>query len=635
MKKRNRCLRVVLCLILGWACLLGCEGNISQTKNTKHGGVLYIGVETPFHGLDVLGLPGSGSLFPATVMLNSAIQEPLFRMDEAGNLIPVLGLSAAPSENGEQWDVTLRQNVSFHDGTAFNADAVVHHWKRMLNPENNFRGRKLIQPVQRVEKVDDYTVRFILAHHWAPFLKVISDELYLFNFIPSPRAVEEGVHDRKPVGTGPFKYSKWNGGDHYIVLKNPNYWRRDKPLLNKIVFRTVPDHQTRYASLASGQLDAITLDRGHLIKKSQKDPSLYTYYYERNGAETIRLNTRKPPLDDVRVRQALALANDQRLHIKLIYGDSIPFIQHPFGQWFKCLDNGYLEHDLERARQLISDYGRKVELEYVHTNTSRGRNTGEMLQQLYKKIGVSLNPIGLSIGPHVKKMITGDFQLASSRIYESNDLGPALYNRFHSNSPSNHSGYRNPHMDELLEAQRTEIDPEKRSGILCKIARRLNTDVPFLYRGGRRQNIVARKKIRNLVDGSKSRIDLGAAWIDEVVKFNIAAFEIEKKARISVDCTDPGDVEAVKAVILGAWEGKDDWGAAVSFTFKEDDSVISLRTGSTTSTTKYIICGQDVHWATERGAKVVASVGEGKESLEGEWRFGTYSGKFTLAAMKQ
>ncbi len=377
--------------------LTGCGENKSRTGINKNGGVLYIGVETEFHGMDVLGLAGSGALLPAPAMLNSTIQEPLFRMDKSGNLIPVLGLSAVPSENGEKWDVTLRQGVSFHDGTPFNADAVVHHWKRILSPENKYRGRAMIQPIQRVEKVDDYTVRFILAHPWAPFPNVISDELYLFAFIPSPNAVDKGVHNRKPVGTGPFKYEKWNGGDHYIVLKNRAYWQQGKPALDKIVFRVIEDHQTRYASLIADQLDVIAMDRGSLLKKAENDSSLDTSYYDTNGAEVIRINTRNPPLDDIRVRRALAYANDQQLHIKMVYGGSIPFVRNPFGGSFECADEGYPAHDLERARRLISEYGENVELECVHTNTLRGRAMGEMLQQLYKKIGVTLAPVGLRL----------------------------------------------------------------------------------------------------------------------------------------------------------------------------------------------------------------------------------------------
>jgi len=92
----------------------------------------------------------------------------------------------------------------------------------------------------------------------------------IFDYFPS--AIVEGTHNKKPVGTGPFKYYKWNAGDHFIVLKNDRYWQPMKPFLDKVVFRTIPDHQTRYASLISGQIDAIMLDRGNLIQKAKDDP---------------------------------------------------------------------------------------------------------------------------------------------------------------------------------------------------------------------------------------------------------------------------------------------------------------------------------------------------------------------------
>jgi len=372
------------------------------------------------------------------------------------------------------------------------------------------------------------------------------------------------------------------------------------------------------------------LDRGNLIQKAKNDPSYYTYHTEESGAEIVRINMRKPPLDDIRVRQALALANNQELHIKMVYGDSIPFIHHPFGEWFKCVDDGYPKHDLERAKQLIAEYVKPVEIECVHTNTSRGRNTGELLQQLYKKIGVTLNPIGLSTGPHIRKVMSGDYQLATSRIYSANDFGSQLYRSLHSNSPTNYSGYSNPEIDEMLEAQRIETDPEKRVVMLCKIARQINIDVPFFYRGGRRQHIVARKKIKDLTDISEIRINLATAWIDEAVKFNSKAFEIEQNIAVSVDCPDPGDTEAVKAIILGSWEGKDDWGATIKAIFKDNSTVTGSRTGSTGGTRKYVICGPDIHWEALSGAKLVVTLTEDNDSLNGKWNYSLYSGNFTL-----
>jgi len=302
---------IILFTVLAATFFTGCSQKREITENTKTGGVLYFGIEVPFHGFDILE---TGTLNPPTAPLNNLIQEPLFRMDTSGNLIPVLGLSATPLANETIWEIKLREGVFFHDGTPFNADAVIHHWANILDPAK-FRGRRILRPIRSVEKVNDYVIRFNLEHPWPPFLNVISNELLLFAFIPSPKAVEAGTHDRKPVGTGPFKYDKWGSGDHFVVLKNENYWQAGKPWLNKVVFRTIPDPQTRYASLVSGDIDVISIDRGHLIHKAENDPKLTVYPSQVNGAEIILINMTKPPLDDIRVRRALAFANSQEHHV--------------------------------------------------------------------------------------------------------------------------------------------------------------------------------------------------------------------------------------------------------------------------------------------------------------------------------
>ena len=347
---------IILIAIVVCIHLTGCGENKTETRDTKHGGVLYVGIEVPFHGFDILV---QGTLNPPQAPLNNLILEPLFRRDKSGNLIPILGLSATPSADERTWDIRLRQGVVFHDGIPFNADAVIHHWTRILDPEYKFRGRRLLKPIRKVEKIDDNIIRFHLEHPWPAFMNIISNELALLAFIPSPKAVDAETHHRKPVGTGPFKYNEWRGGDHFIVLKNHQYWQKGKPLLEKVVFRTIPDHQARYASLVSGQLDVVILDRGNLIQKAKDDPSLYTHKVEGNGAEIILMNTGKPPLDDIRVRRALALANNQNLHVKMVYGNLVPFIHHPFGEQFTCDDDGYLDYDPEKAKELIAEYGQK------------------------------------------------------------------------------------------------------------------------------------------------------------------------------------------------------------------------------------------------------------------------------------
>ena len=486
-----------------------CIHGTARAENPRYGGVLTFGVEDAFRGFDALT---ASMLTICDSIVNSTIQERLFDLDDQGNLVPLLALSATPSPDGKTWTITLRQGVSFHDGTPFTADAVVHHWSRLLTPDNKFRGRSQVAPIRAVEKIDDFTVRFVLAHAWLPFPGILADTRTLITHIPAPQAVDSGTQMRAPVGTGPFMFKEWKAGDRLVVTKNPNYWRKVEPYLDKIVFKPAPDHQTRFASLQSGQMDMIFMDRGHILEKADKDDSLAHYQGDANGAEIFLLNTTQPPLSDPRVRRAIAHAWDQSTYIHMSYKDSIPTAHHPFGNEISCGETGYRQPNLEKSKQLVAEYGQPIEIECLHTKTKRGREFGLMLQQFCKEAGLTVTPQGMNVGPIVKKVFSKDYHVSSWRIPAMVDLGPYLFRSFHSQSRGNFSGYANPQMDRLLEAQRTETNPDKRQRLFCAIATLLNDDAPILYRGGRRYHILAKKEIAGLPEIRNGVIRVAGAW---------------------------------------------------------------------------------------------------------------------------
>jgi 4-phytase/acid phosphatase/peptide/nickel transport system substrate-binding protein len=476
----------------------------------RHGGRLTFGTESEFAGFEVIQFSSrlaiNGSIAANTVM------EPLFRLDVQENLVPVLGLSAKESEGGTLWTIKLRKGVRFHDDTAFDADAVVAHWGRMLDPANKYRGRSAMGPIVAVEKVEEFTVTFRLKHPWLPFRRMLGSARTLANLIPSPRAVEQGSQARAPVGTGPFMFKAWESGDRFVVVKNPAYWQKRRPYLDEIVFKPLVDPQTRYASLQSGQVDVIWMDRGNIINKADKDPALTVHRSEDNGAEIFIINTSRPPLDDINVRRALAHANNQAMQVKMAYQDSIPVVHHPFGADFRCPDDGYPVYDPDKARTLNGKHGQPIQLEVLHSSSKRGRDIGEITQQLFKDVGIQTRPVGLDFGPVVKKVISGDYQISTWRISSRPDQGPALVRALHSASRANFSRYKNPEMDKLLLAQRMETDPVKRQEILCKIARQINEDVPLLYRGGMRSHVIARNGVKGLTDMKDGIVRLTDAW---------------------------------------------------------------------------------------------------------------------------
>ncbi len=501
---RSVCICLVLALLTASACMAASGEGLS-------GRILTFGVENEFGGFDAL--KAAGFAICDAIALHT-ICERLFDMDADGRLVPVLGLSAETSPDGRIWTIRLRQDVVFHDGTPFNAEAVTAHWKRMITPENRYRDRALMDVIEAVEAVDAFTVRFRLSHAWLPFAGLLCNPRTLTAYIPSPAAMDADRQLRAPVGTGPFMFKEWVSGDRFVVVRNPHYWQADRPRLDAIVFRPVPDEQTRYASLAAGDLDLIWTDRGQLIEKAAADPAIRHYQGEGNGAEIIIFNTAVAPFDDVRVRQALAHAWNQPLYVHLNYKDCIPAVEHPLGAG-ACSQTGYRGVDLDAARRLIAAVGRPIDFECLHSNSQRGREIGEIMQQFFQPLGVTVRPLGLSFGAVIKKVVTGDYQASTWRIPPSLDCGPHLYLTFHSKSRRNWSHYHNPQMDRLLEDQRRESDPVRRAALLCDVAALINRDVPILYRGGKRFHVLAAAKVKGIDPIRHGIPDLGAAWIED------------------------------------------------------------------------------------------------------------------------
>lgn len=484
------------------------DGICASAAKPQPGGVLTVGVEEDSKGFDPIK---AGTLNTSARSAAVAIEERLFDMDTKGRLVPELGLSATPSKDGKSWTIKLRKGVSFHDGTPFNADAVVSHWERLLDPKNRFRGLASIQPIASLKKIDDFTVRFQLRHAWVPFKDAIASSIGIAAYIPSPKAVKEGTQDRVPIGTGPYRFKEWLPNDRLVVVRNPNYWQKGKPHLDSVAFRTVPDMQTRFAGLKSGELDVILTDRGASVLQGKEDKSLRVYSSESTGAETFLFNTSKPPLNDVRVRRALAHAWNQDFYIKASYKDTISVAHDPFGGAIACGDTGYLEYNPEKGRKLIAEYGKPVNLELQITNTPRGREFGEILQRMLKEIGVTVTITPLTLSQRNKLVFAGDYQMTGWALFDATDMVPTLYANLFSTSELNFSRYQNKAMDKLLTTAQMSTSSKERQKALCGVARQINEEAVFLYRGGLRYNAIAKADIQGI-----SRVDHGIVRVRDV-----------------------------------------------------------------------------------------------------------------------
>ena len=480
----------------------------SFAQSPKEGGTLTVGVETDARGFDAVKGGVLGASAGAVAM---TIGEPLIVFDpNTDKYLPNLAVSWSQSQDLKSWTFKLRKGVKFHDGSSFTAKDAADHLNRILDPKNKSRSRSFITAIKKAVAVDSHTVRYELAHPWIPFLATISSPS-MIGLIPSHKAVEAETQNRHPIGTGPFKFKSWAGGDRIVVERNRDYWNKGKAHLDRIVFRIMPDTQARFASLKAGDVDVIWTDRGNSILQAQKDPNIAVLSRAGKGAKITFLNATKPPLDDARVRQALSHAWNQQAVLNVTWKNTVPFARHPFGEGFKCVAN-YREYDLERAKQLIAEYGKPVNLEMIHTTTPRGRELGEIMQQLYKKIGVNLKLVPVDQNTLVKKVFTNDYIISGWRIADAGDVGPQLFALSFSKSRYNLTRYKNETLDKVSLGYRTAPTQEKRDALGCKLVRIINDSGHMLYRGGNKYYVLTGTNVRNVSIASLGRASVAEAW---------------------------------------------------------------------------------------------------------------------------
>ena len=480
----------------------------------KKGGTLTVGVELDIAGFDPLkvGVYDTSPNIAASLFL-----EQLTRLGEDGKPKPSLALSWSPSADFKTWTYKLRPDVKFSDGTPFNAQAVAFNFNRQKDPKNNCRCAFYIANTLSVEAKDDLTVVYTLkdpaVNH--PALLTRPDQN---STIHSPTAIQTKGDDynRNPVGTGPFILKSWTASDRMILEKNPDYWDKDKVYLDRITLKPLPDAQSRFASLQSGEVDLIWDDEydADSIQKAQKDSKLTVHTHAGSGAQVYAFNTKTPPFDDVRVRQALVMALDRKKMSQAITNGLARPASNPYGDgsWVKCKDDGALPEDVEKAKALIKDYGKPVEFKMLVTATPRGRANGQVLQQFWKRIGANMEIEQVDQATIPPRAFMRQFQMTPWRIVDFADPDTQMYANFKTGSPVALANYSNPELDKLLDRARTTADTAQRIEDYCAITRLINKEAIWFWTFQNTYYAISTTKVKGLPNMYSGVIDVSRAW---------------------------------------------------------------------------------------------------------------------------
>jgi peptide/nickel transport system substrate-binding protein len=408
----------------------------------------------------------------------------LVDLDSTGKIVPMLAERWDISPDGLVYTLHLRHDVKFHDGTDFNADAVVFNINEGRKKESNRKSELTF--VSDVKALNDDTVQITLKKPFSPFLSVLTDRA---GMIRSPEAVKKYGADfaRHPVGTGPFVFVDRLKGDSITLEKNPNYWGKGDmaPKAQRIIYKIIEDPNIALVNLKSGQIDFADYLPFNQIESYKTDPVFTVSDEPTLGFSGFYLNIKKDTFADTRVRKAIELLIDRDAIVKVaLSGVATPgrTAYAPMSFAWTDFDKPH-KPDIARARQLLKEAGKDQGLSFsICTDTNPINGTlVQMLQKMMRDGGIDMQIEKYDFGTLLAKGKKGNFDALMISWSGRIDPDQNIYTWLYSDSSNNYCKYNNPEFDQILDEARVSLDMDKRKSLYSQASEILNRDIPYVF----------------------------------------------------------------------------------------------------------------------------------------------------------
>lgn len=430
---------------------------------------------------------------------------------------PALATRWEISPDGLTYRFHLRDNVRFHDGTPFNAEAAKFTFDRMIDEKNPWHDTGpfplafFFSSIKSIETPDERTLVFHLKEPFAPFLSNLATPTGL---IVSPAAVKKYGRDfgRHPVGTGAFQFGEWRANQRVVVTANASYWD-GKPAVNTVVFRPITDGNTRVAEMLSGGIDAmveVPPDTVKLFAEKRKRFRLY----ETTGPHVwyVMLNAQVPPFNDVRVRQAVNYAVNKQSLVDNILQGSADVADGPIPAAFSWAANPDVKaypYDPQKARDLLKAAGAEgATLTFYVTEGGSGMldpvPMATAIQADLKAVGLNVKIETYEWNTYLSKVnagLTPQTHMAEM-AWMTNDPDTLPFLTLRTDAWPKKGGfnsgyYSNPQVDTLLEKARLTTDNAERGQLYRQVQEIVHNDAPWLFVANWKQNAVTSTRINH------------------------------------------------------------------------------------------------------------------------------------------
>lgn len=472
-----------------------------------------------------------------TQMVASKVYESLLTYSTKLEPMPSLAKSWSVSSDRRSYTFNLQKGVKWHDGKPFSSADVVFSYKKVL--VNSPRTRNLMDNVADVTAPDANTVVFKLKQPYSAFLysfdigggAILPQHLY-----DVATEIGKNPHNNAPVGTGPFKFSKWERGSYIELVRNADYWRLGLPYLDGITYRVIPDAASRRIALEQGLVhqaaatdiepsDARHLDRVPHLRNTTDGNE---YWAPMNW---IEFNNSVPPFNDKRFRQALMYALNRNFIVSQLMVGQGKVATGPIHQKtrFYSSDVRQYEFDIAKAKQLLDAMGLKPDANGVRVTVSLipmpygelYKRIAEYVKQSFSKVGVKVTIESTDIGGWVTRVGNGDFQMAGNGVFQYGDPAIGVARTYVSTNIkkglmfSNTSQYRNPEVDALF-AKAASAPEEERQALYTKVQQILVEDVPVLWFCSTSPPTILNTKVHDaIVTGLGFAGSYAEAWLEK------------------------------------------------------------------------------------------------------------------------
>ena len=431
--------------------------------------VLQSAAEPP--GLDLTATPASATA--GVVFYN--VQEALVKVDRHGKLVPWLAEKWHTSDN-KNYTFFLKRGVRFHNGRELRAADVKFVFDRAMNPETKHPAVKQYEVIGDIIVKDDYTITFALKTTNANFLLTMARQ----GSVIYPREAVDTLKS-EPIGTGPYKIGEWVRGDRIVLVKNPDYYVKGLPKLDRVTFRFIPDPNAALAALKAGDVDAALFGLGpEHIPDLQKDPRFQVIIGETTNDVIMSMNNSKKPFTDVRVRRAVTYGINKPEVVKgamFGFGRVLGTNVDPLNPYFVDMA-GAMPYEPAKAKKLLAEAGYpngfeavlKLAPQYYYTV-----RTGEVLVDQLQKVGVKIKIEQIEWGQWLSRVWKdADYDLTIIGHAEAWDIANYA-------NPKYYFRYDSADFQKLFQDSEVTVDDKARRELYVKMQKKLVEDAPVVW----------------------------------------------------------------------------------------------------------------------------------------------------------